>query len=159
MTEDATDLVVAAYRDQGEWQVESLTAEAAEDIDDLVAAVRPWPGEVGNLGLVAVDEDFFVIVRVQGQNVRVLLSDVTAIDDWPLASGIADLLDLPDPEDEDDPQPAGDLAILADLGIAALDLAMLCDDDDLYPDEVLSEIADRLGFGQLFEDVADTVPA
>ena len=66
-----------------------------------------------------------------------MLSDVTAAADWPLASGVTDLLDVPDPDDDDDPQPAGDLDIVSDLGMAALELGVLCDDDDLYPDEIL----------------------
>ena len=42
---------------------------------------------------------------------------MTAVTDWPLAGGVADLLDLPDPEDPDDPQPVGDLDIISDLGM------------------------------------------
>ncbi|WP_281368939.1 hypothetical protein [Nocardioides ungokensis] len=33
-----------------------------------------------------------------------------------------------------------------------MDLAVLIDDFELYPDEMLSEVARRLGFGQLFDD-------
>ncbi len=82
-----------------------------------------------------------------------MLSDVTAVTDWPLANGVADLLDLPDPDDEDTPQPAGDLEILSDLGMPALDLGVLCDDDELYPEDILRDVAERLGFGDAFEAV------
>jgi putative tRNA adenosine deaminase-associated protein len=41
--------------------------------------------------------------------------------------------------------------IVADLGVSAMDLALLCDDADLYPDEVLSDVAHRMGFGAEFE--------
>jgi hypothetical protein len=34
-------------------------------------------------------------------------------------------------------------------------MGALLDDYDLYPDEVLSEIARRLGFGDRFDDIAD----
>ena len=50
-----------------------------------------------------------------------------------------------------DPQPAGDLGIVSDLGMSADDLGILCDDDDLYPDEILSDLAARLGFGEAFD--------
>ncbi len=43
--------------------------------------------------------------------------------------------------------PAGDLDILGDLGLHAMDMGVLLDDDELYPDEVLSDVARRLGFG------------
>ena len=60
-----------------------------------------------------------MLVRVQGREVRVLLSDVTAAAEWPLAAAVMDLLDLPEPDDEEDPQPAGEMDIVADLGVAA----------------------------------------
>jgi putative tRNA adenosine deaminase-associated protein len=62
-------------------------------------------------------------------------------------------LDLPLPDDDEDQEPAGDLAIVADLGLPAMDMGALLDDYDLYPDEMLSEIAGRLGFGTLYDDL------
>ena len=45
---------------------------------------------------------------------------------------------LPQPDDEDDdPVPAGHLDLLSDLGMPAMDLGVLLDDPDLYPDEIL----------------------
>ena len=59
------------------------------------------------------------------------------------------------PVEEDDEQaPVGDLAILADLGLSAVELAELIDDFDLYPDEILSTVAERLGFGDDFDELA-----
>lgn len=157
MTESAVDFAVVAYRDDGEWQIESLPARAGTDIDALVDMVRPLPSDVGSIAFVSVDEDFFVIARVQGRDVRVLLSDITAATEWPLASGVVDLLDLPEPDDEEERQPAGDLGVLADLGVTAMDLGVVCDDPEVYPDEALSDIARRLGFGAQFDDVVDSV--
>jgi len=152
VSEDNVDFAVVAYREEGAWQVQPLPHRvAAGDLDALVLALRPWPSESGSLGLVSIDEDFFLLVRVQGRDVRVLLSDVTAAADWPLAAAAMDLLDLPEPEDDEDPQPAGQLDIFADLGMSAMDLALLCDDRELYPDEVLLDVAHRLGFGPQFE--------
>lgn len=158
MSEDDVDFAVVAYREEGVWQVQALPRRVALDLDELVKALRPWPADSGALGLVAVDEDFFVLVRVRGQHVDALLSDVTAATEWPLASGVLDLLDLPDPDDEDDAQPAGDLGVAADLGVSAMDLALLID-DDLYPDEVLAAVAKRIGFGQQFDAAVDAVTA
>jgi len=150
MAEDDVDFAVAAYRDDGEWQLVELHPSVAGDLDDFSDALARFPSDVGVIGMVSVDDDFFVIVRRLGTQVRALLSDVTAASDWPLASGVADLHDLPDPGDEDDPSPAGDLDIISDLGMAALELSILCDDEDLYPDEILGDVADRLGFGEAF---------
>jgi putative tRNA adenosine deaminase-associated protein len=147
MAEDDVDFAVAAYRDEGEWQVVELNPKIGEDVEDLSEALTRFPSDVGVLGLVSMNDDFFVILRRTGEQVRALLSDVTAVTDWPLAGGVADLLDLPDPEDPDDPQPVGDLEIISDLGMPALELSVLCDDDDLFPEDILRDVADRLGFG------------
>lgn len=153
MAEDDVDFAVAAYRNEGEWQVVELHPTLAEDIDDLSEALGRFPSEVGVLGLVSMNDDFFVILRRTGSQVRVMLSDITAATDWPLAGGVADLLDLPDAEDEVEPRPVGDLEIISDLGMPALELGVLCDDDDLYPDDVLLDVAERLGFGPAFEAI------
>ena len=149
---DAVDFALAAYREEGVWQVAELTHDHVEDVETLVSALRRFPGDHGAVGMVAIDEDFFVIVRVAGQHARVLLSDVTAADEWELAASAVDFLQLPMPEDDDDPEAAGELDLLDDLGLQAMDLAALLDDDELYPDEMLSEVARRLGFGELFDD-------
>ncbi|MDN5851815.1 MAG: tRNA adenosine deaminase-associated protein [Actinomycetia bacterium] len=153
MAAEAIEFAVVAYREEGVWQVATLPREVGEDIGDLITALRPWPGDSGVLGLVSVDEDFFVLVRVAGVDVRVFLSDVTAVTEWPLASSIADYLDLPDPDDDEEPQPAGDSDVLAELGMTAVDLAVLCDDEELYPDEMLSDVAERLGFGAQLDTI------
>ncbi len=155
MSQDGVDFVLAALREDGAWQVQPVPQRAGADLNSLVAALRPLPSESGTIGMVSIDEDFFVLVRVLGPHEQVLLSDVTAATDWPLASDVVDALDLPEPDDEDDPQPAGQLDILADLGVSAMDMAVLCDDPELYPDEVLSDVAHRLGFGEQFELAID----
>jgi len=151
VAENDVDFAIAAYRDDGAWQLAELHASLAEDIDDLLTALKRFPSDVGVLAFVSVNDEFFVIARAMGSHVQLLLSDVTAVTDWPLANGVADILDVPDPEEDDDPQPAGNLDIVSDLGMRAIELGVLCDDPDLYPDEVLSDIARRLGFGDDFE--------
>ena len=48
-------------------------------------------------------------------------------------------------------QPAGDLDIFADLGVAAMEVSAVCGDLELYPDEMLAQIASRIGFGPQFD--------
>ncbi len=149
---DAVDFALAAYREEGVWQVAELTHDHVEDVETLASALRRFPGDHGAVGLVAIDEDFFVVVRVAGQQTRVLLSDVTAASEWELAASAVEFLQLPMPEDEDDPEAAGDLDLLGDLGMHAMAFAALLDDEELYPDEMLSDVARRLGFGEQFDD-------
>lgn len=156
---DGVDFALAAYREEGVWQVQELAHDVLGDIETLSHALRRFPGDGGAVGLVAVDEDFFVIVRVAGANTRVLLSDVTAADEWEVASSAVEFLHLPMPEDEDEQVPAGDLGLLGDLGMPAMDMAVLLDDYDLYPDEMLSDIARRLGFGPLFDEAVGLASA
>jgi putative tRNA adenosine deaminase-associated protein len=156
---EGIDFAVAAYREEGVWQVVELAHAVLTDIDRLSAALRRFPGDGGAMGLVAIDEDFFLIVRVAGPVVRVLLSDITAADEWEIARSAVEDLGLPEPEDDDDQVPAGDLDILGDLGMNAMDMAVLLDDFDLYPDEMLSDVARRLGFGSLFDEAVGLTSA
>jgi putative tRNA adenosine deaminase-associated protein len=157
-TEDV-DYALAAFRLDGAWQLQDIAAPAFDSVDALSHALRRLPGDVGAVAMVAVDEDFFLLVRVDGPLTRVLLSDVTAADGWDLAQSAIEFLGLPPPEDDDVEVPAGDLDLLADLGLHAVEMGALLDDVELYPDEVLSDIADRLGFGQLFDDTVGLTSA
>jgi putative tRNA adenosine deaminase-associated protein len=156
---DGIDFAVAAYREEGDWQVVELVHDVLTDVDRLSHALRRFPGDGGALGLVAVDEDFFVLVRVTGPDVRILLSDITAADEWEIARSAVEMLGLPEPEDDDEQAPAGDLDLLGDLGMHAMDMAVLLDDFDLYPDEMLSDVARRLGFGSQFDEAVGLTSA
>jgi putative tRNA adenosine deaminase-associated protein len=156
---DGIDFAVAAYREEGVWQVVELVHDVLTDVDRLAHALRRFPGDGGALGLVAVDEDFFVLVRVTGPTVRILLSDITAADEWELARSAVEVLGLPEPEDDDEQAPAGDLDLVGDLGMHAMDMAVLLDDFDLYPDEMLSDVARRLGFGSQFDEAVGLTSA
>lgn len=153
------DFALAAYREDGEWQLAELADEALLDVETLSAGLRRFPGEGGTIALVGFDEDVFLIVRVTGAHVRVLVSDITAADEWDLARTAIEHLGLPFPEEDDESAPAGDLDILGDLGVHAIDLGALIDDFDLYPDEVLSDVAGRLGFQAAFDDAVDLTTA
>jgi putative tRNA adenosine deaminase-associated protein len=156
---EGVDFALVAYREEGVWQVEEVEDELAADLDDFAFELRRYPGDGGSLGLVSIDEDFFLLVRVLGAQTRMLLSDVTAATDWPIARSVVDRLELPLPDDEEDPEPAGDLGIVADLGLDAMDMGALLDDVDLYPDEMLSDIARRLGFGSQFDEAVGLASA
>jgi putative tRNA adenosine deaminase-associated protein len=156
---EGVDFALAAFREEGTWQVQEIASPAYDSVETLSHALRRLPGDGGAVGMVAVDEDFFVIVRVAGASTRVLLSDVTAADEWEIAQSAIDFLGLPPPEDDDEQVPAGDLDLLADLGMNAIDMGVLLDDDELYPDEMLSDVARRLGFGEQFDDHVDLTSA
>lgn len=153
------DFALVAVREDGVWSVVPLPPAAADDLDHLVKVLRQQPGDIGAVGLLSFAEDFFVIVRVTGDDVRLLLSDCTAAFDSTFAGQVLEHLDLPMPDgdDEDDIEPAGSLDLLADLGVDALLLAELCDDLDLYPDDVFTRIAEHVGFVEQYEAALSVV--
>ena len=147
--EDDLDFAVAAWREEGRWQVASLQPRVLESLDRLTEALHHLPGEGGTLGLISVAEEFFLIVRVQGDTTRFFLSDLACAFEWDLAEAAAEALgiDLADEEDEvEDLEPVGDFAIVADFGMSAEELEALCEDPDLYSEDQVSAIAARLGF-------------
>jgi putative tRNA adenosine deaminase-associated protein len=156
----AVDFAVAAWREEGLWQVVLLPPRTGETLDTLLNALRAQPGEGGVLGLVSVAEEFFVLVRVLGDEVRLLLSDVFAAEEWPLGQDALERLAIPPADDDepDDAQPGGDLRIVDDFGMGPDELEMLLDDEELWPDEMLASISTRVGFGEQFDAALEQLP-
>ena len=146
------DLAIVAYRDEGDWNVAELPDRSLDTVDTIAKELRRYPGENGALAMLSVAEDFVLFVRAQGSLVRVLLSDVTASTDWTLARSAINHIGV-FVDDEDDQAPAGDLGILSDMGMSAKDMGALLDDYDLYPEEILSDVADNVGFGAKLDEL------
>jgi putative tRNA adenosine deaminase-associated protein len=154
-----TDFAVVVFREDDQWEAELLPVALTEDLAGLIHALRQQPSIAGTIGLVAVGDDFFVAIRVLSDEVMIFLSDVTASVEWALAGQVLDYLDIPIPEDEELDQvlPVGDMSIFSDLGLDEMELGAISGDLDLYPDEMLSSIAERIGFAQAFERAIDTL--
>ena len=150
---------VVVYRQDGLWQAGLLPDVLTDDLDGLVAAVRQQSGDGGSFALVDVAHEFFVVVRVVMGRVRLLLSDVTAAVAWDLAAQVVERLDLETPGDDDleEVWPAGDLGVFDDLGLDEMELGAVLADLDAYADEMLSTVAQRLGFAEVYERVVDAV--
>jgi len=155
--DDEIDFVIAGYREDGQPMVQALAKDLANDLEELIVQLRRLPGDAGALGFVSLVEEVFVLVRVRGQHVQVLLNDATAAADWPIAHDVADLLDedIPDSDDDDDAEPMGDLSIVADLGMSEFDLSALLEDLDLGSDQMLIEIADKINLNPQFRRLAE----
>ena len=150
-TEDSLAIVV--YREDGVWQSGVLPEKVTDDLDGLVAVLRQQPGDAGAIGLVNVADEFFVAVRVRGDEARLLLSDVTAAVAWDLARQVVERLGLAAPGDDDleDVWPAGDLSIFSDLGLDEMEMGAVLSDLDAYADEMLLAIAGRIGFADVYD--------
>jgi len=150
-TEDS--LAVVVYREDGLWQSGVLPEKVSDDLEGLVAVLRQQPAENGAIGLVNVADEFFVAVRVRGEDIRLLLSDVTAAVAWDLARQVVRELglDTPGEDDLEDVWPAGDLSIFTDLGLDEMEMGAVLADLDAYADEMLLAIAGRLGFAEVYD--------
>lgn len=160
---------VAVYRDGGRWDCALLPPAVLTDLDACVAALRQQPAEGGPLALVDVADEFFVALRLTPSgDLRVLLSDVTAAEEWKLARQALGLVrpggppEPPVPESTDEVWPAGDLGIFRDLGLDERELGAILDDVDLWADELLAAVTGRIGVGEPFARVLaslqDTAP-
>ncbi len=149
-----TDFAVAAYLEEGRWEVLRLPAHAFSSLHRLVTTLRGLPGDCGALAMVGLGDEVFVIVRVVGPSVRLVLSDAAAESEWELAEDVVETLQVPA---EDDVVAVGDMAILADMGLSRLEVVAMCEDLDLYPEDVFTNIAARLGFRPQLEETLEAV--
>jgi len=147
---------VAAIREEGRWRCARLDAEALVDLDAAITELRSLRSTGAVIGLLAVDDCFFVLLRPVPGGVSLMLSDAVAALDYDVAADVLDLLrvDLP-PDDagDDEPWPEGDMAIVADLGLPADELEVLAGEWELYPDEQLAAIGRRCGFADALAEV------
>ena len=121
-----------------------------------ILAKRRSTGAV--FGLLAVDDEFFVIVRPSPRGPSLLLSDAAAALDYDIAADVLDLLRADPPDEEDESiWPEGDLDILADLGLPGPELEVIAGEVDLYPDEQLQMIAQRCGFADELGTLLDEI--
>jgi putative tRNA adenosine deaminase-associated protein len=152
-----TDFAVIVYREEDRWEADALPAAVTADLDGLLLALRRQPSIGGTIGFAGVGDDFFVAARVFGEEVSLFLSDLTAAVEYPLARQVLEALDIPVPADDELDQvlPAGDLSIFADLGLEEMELGALSADLDLYPEDAVLAIAERLRFGDAVERALD----
>lgn len=141
---------VAVVLEDGRWRCATLDNEVLTDLDAAITSLRGIRSTGAVFGLLDVDDEFFVVVRPVPGGVRLMLSDAVAAVDYDVAADVLDLLRIDVPElpedDEADPWPEGDLAVLADLGLPETELGLIVGEVDLYPDEQLEMIASRCGF-------------
>ena len=153
-----SDFAVIVYREEDRWEADVLPTAVTADLDAFIRALRRQPSIGGTIGFAGVGDDFWVALRVLGEDVSMFLSDLTAAVDYPLARRVLEALDIPVPADDELDQvlPAGDLSIFADLGLDEMELGAVSADLDLYPEDAVAHIAERLRFGETVERALDT---
>ena len=152
-----TDFAIIVYLEEDQWEADVLPTAVTADLDGLVRALLRQPSMGGTIGFAGVGDDFFVAVRVLGEDVSLFLSDLTAAVDYPLARQVLEALQIPVPADDELDQvlPAGDMSIFADLGLDEMEIGAISADLDLYPEDAVAGIAERLRFGDVVERALD----
>ncbi len=147
------DIAVEAWHEDGRWSVANLPD--AQDIPAIIDRLKAQQTNGGALALIAIDEEFFMLIRVLGTHISMFLSDVSCALDYEVAEEFLEIADLDQPNEDDEPFPVGHQEIFADLGMPHMELLALCDDSELFPDEQLEAIAKRLGFGNEFAELLE----
>jgi putative tRNA adenosine deaminase-associated protein len=148
------DFAIEAWHEDGRWSIASLPDP--DDLTHIIDRLKKQQTNGGAVALIAIDDEFFLAIRVLGTHVKFFISDVTCAIDYEVAAEFLDLADIDQPEEDDEPLPAGDLDIFADLGLHSMELSTLCDDADLFPDEQIEAIANRLGFSDQLTELLES---
>jgi putative tRNA adenosine deaminase-associated protein len=141
----SVDFGCTAWHEDGRWSTATLTS--TRDIGSIIDALKAQQTNGGAIALIAIEDEFVIIARALGNQIQMMISDITYALDYEVAAELVEVLDLEFPEEEDEAQPGGDLDLLNDLGVSQMELLTILDDIELYPDEQLEAIANRLGFG------------
>jgi putative tRNA adenosine deaminase-associated protein len=157
MANETFEFALLAWREDGNWQISRLPDEAITDIGIALDALRAQQGDGGAIAMISVDDSFFILIRQVGERMQMVLSDALMALEYEIAAEVLELLDIETPEEDDPDEPAGDLNIFSDFGIDALDLQMVCDDDELFPDEQLESLARQIGFGSEFAEIVENL--
>ena len=149
----SVDFGCIAWHEDGRWNATALAS--TRDIGSIIDSLKAQQTNGGAIALIAIEDEFVIIARSLGDQMQMMISDVTYALDYEVAAELIEVLDLEFPEEEDEEQPGGDLDLLNDLGVSEMELLTILDDTELYPDEQLEAIANRLGFGEQFNQVIE----
>jgi putative tRNA adenosine deaminase-associated protein len=152
-----TGFAIAVVREEGKWRCTAMEVSALTELDAAITELRKVRSTGAVFGLLAVDDQFFMVLRPGPGGVRLLLSDAAAALDYDIAGDALDVLRVDPPADDDDDEvwPEGALDILADIGLPAPEMQVIVGEIDLYPDEQLQMIAQRCGFADEFGRLLD----
>ncbi|MEV5647796.1 tRNA adenosine deaminase-associated protein [Nocardia sp. NPDC052254] len=162
--DDVEGFAVAVVREDSTWKCTPLSAEALSSLSTAEDELRALRSTGAVFGLLDVDDEFFIVLRPGPTGSRLLISDATAAIDYDIAVEVLEALNVEvpdiDPDELDDIEPweEGDLGVLSDLGLPEPVLSVILAETDLYPDEQLGMVAQRLGFADEFSAALDKLP-
>jgi putative tRNA adenosine deaminase-associated protein len=163
-----TYATAALARVDSAWFGDELELDSVEDLDGVVELLREVVGDDAETALLFVEEDdeWFAILRVDADgDPRAFVSDARVVASSEIAALFAeaaveaasddpdvgdDTVEADDDDDDDegtlaDGDPAGDLALLTDLGTSAARLVELCNAEGQLPGDVISTLCEAAG--------------
>jgi len=156
--DELVDFAVAAFQEDGRWAAVGLPPHVAESLEAFLFALRQQASEGPTIGLVGLGDEYFVAARLVGRQVRLFLSNAAVAADDRIAGELVERLDPQADPKQLAEVPFGDQEIFADLGLGALDLAVVCErlqlERDLGLREAVEGAAARIGFGEQFAQAA-----
>ncbi|MQY17762.1 tRNA adenosine deaminase-associated protein [Nocardia macrotermitis] len=162
--DDVEGFAVAVVREESTWKCSPLSSAALHSLAEAEDELRELRSTGAVFGLLDIDDEFFIVLRPAPNGSRLLISDATAAIDYDIAADVLEALNVEipdiDPDDLDDVEPweEGDLGVLSDLGLPEPVFSVILAESDLYPDEQLGMIAQRLGFANELSAVLDKLP-
>jgi len=129
------------------WTAQEVDLDAVETIDDVAEVVRDAAdAATASVLFVEQDDEYVGIVRVDGldDEPRVFLSHASSAAEYELAGILADGVTEED-EDEEEDDPLGDAAVVADLGTSARDLLALVRHEGTLPSDVITSVCEKAG--------------
>jgi putative tRNA adenosine deaminase-associated protein len=146
----------------GTWSGEDVDLGDVEDFDALVDRLSE-AGPDGSTSVLFIEEDdeHLVIVRASGErDPHVFVADRRSLEGATIAARLlgtefGTVVEDADAEESARPEvePAGDGNLLADLGVNEDALLALCAEKGLLPADVIFEVCDRLGCGDVLEEL------
>lgn len=112
VSEQTQDFAIEAWHEDGRWSLAALPDP--DDLTHIIDRLKKQQTNGGAVALIAIDDEFFIAIRVLGSNVKYFMSDITAALDYEVAAEFLEIADIDAPDEEDEPLPTGDLDIFAD---------------------------------------------
>jgi putative tRNA adenosine deaminase-associated protein len=150
------------------WFGDDVALDELEDLDSVVEMVREVIGDDADTGILFVEEDdeWFAILRIDADgDPRVFVSDARVVASSEIAALLAEgAVEVPaadeaadedddeadDPDNDDDValadgDPAGDSALMSDLGTSSSKLLALCAEEGALPADVIAALCEAAG--------------
>ena len=161
-----TYVASALARVGGAWFGDDVELAEVEDLDGVVELLREVIGDDAETGLMFVEEndEWFAILRIDADgDPRVFMSDARVVSSSDIAPLFAEAAievtaveeddgesEDGDEDDEDegaqiDGDPAGDFALMSDLGTSSARLLALCAEEGQLPSDVISSLCESAG--------------